>query len=91
MNKGHSKLENIKYNEFELSSYLEHLEPGLLCPLGCGDSDTLLTCSVLKSHHATASSASSDISYEDTFSADILEQKQVTELSDSYWKPKQIC
>ena len=108
---GHSKMENIKYNKFELSSYMNSpmfnnesralllalrtrtvngirkdfpgLYPDPLCPLGCGENDTLpnlLTCSVLKSHHATTSLSSSEIRYEDIFSTDIVKQKQVTEL-----------
>ena len=57
-----------------------------MCPLGCGDLDTLqniLTCSVLKQHHTSADISTSDIRYEDIFCSDIVKQKQVTELYPS--------
>ena len=55
----------------------------LSCPLKCGEDDTLenvLTCSVIRQHHATVSMTLSDVSYEDIFSNDIRKQKQATEL-----------
>ena len=59
------------------------LYPDMLCPLGCGQDDSLpniLTCSVLKSLHTSQNISSSDVKYEDIFSPDITKQKQVTEM-----------
>ena len=53
-----------------------------LCPLGCGEEDTLqnvLTCKVLLTKHNSTQLSVSDIKYQDIFSSDILKQKQVTE------------
>ena len=54
-----------------------------LCPLGCGDIDTLqnlLTCSVILSKLHTDILATHSVQYEDIFSEDITKQKEVTEL-----------
>ena len=54
-----------------------------LCPLGCGDIDTLqnlLTCSVISSKLHTDMLATHSIQYEDIYSEDITKQKEVTEL-----------
>ena len=54
-----------------------------MCPLGCGDVDTLqniLTCKILKQYHMSKDITNSDIRYEDIFAADIIKQKQATEL-----------
>ena len=111
MQKEHSKMRNIKYNKFELTSYLNSplfnnenrilllalrtrtvrgirndfrgMYADNLCPLGCGDEDTLenvLTCSVLKQHHTSKEVTSTIIKYEDVFSKDINKQQKSTEL-----------
>ena len=54
-----------------------------MCPLQCGDVDTLqniLTCKVLLQHHSTKDITSRNIRYEDVYKTDIMTQKQVTEL-----------
>ena len=54
-----------------------------MCPLGCGDLNTLqtiLTCKVLQQSYTSSDTANSDIKYEDIFSNDVGKQKQVTEL-----------
>ena len=54
-----------------------------LCPLGCGDIDTLqnlLTCSVMSSKIHTDILATHSVQYEDIYSEDITKQKEVTEL-----------
>ena len=54
-----------------------------LCPLGCGDIDTLqnlFTCSVILSKLHTDILATHSVQYEDIFSEDITKQKEVTEL-----------
>ena len=54
-----------------------------LCPLGCGEEDTLqniLSCKVLLANHSSTQISVSDIEYQDIFSPDILKQKQVTEI-----------
>ena len=54
-----------------------------MCPLGCGDTDTLqnvLTCKILTQQHVTQDITQSDVRYADIFSSDIRKQKQVTEL-----------
>ena len=60
------------------------LYPDKMCPLSCGDLDTLpnlLKCKVLSKYHSTQeTSTNSSIKYEDIFSKDIIKQKQVTEL-----------
>ena len=56
-----------------------------MCPLGCGDQDTIpniLTCSVLKNFHKSDGVAIEKLQYEDIFSNDIQKQKQVTDLYD---------
>ena len=53
------------------------------CPVGCGDEDTLqhiLACSVLRSHHHSSDISNTNIQFKHIFSADMNEQKQVTEL-----------
>ena len=63
--------------------------PGLykdkMCPLGCGNLDTIpniLTCSILKNLHKSDGVAIGKLQYEDIFSNDIQKQKQVTDLYD---------
>ena len=54
-----------------------------LCPLGCGEIDTLeniLTCTAVKLQHTSDNIATSDIKYLDIFSSDVVKQRQVTEL-----------
>ena len=54
-----------------------------LCPLKCGDTDTLknvLTCKSLLQKHSTTEISNGDIRYEDIFGADIKKQKRITEL-----------
>ena len=53
-----------------------------LCPLGCGEEDTLqnvLTCAVLLSHHKSSDLSVSAVKYEDVFSPDVRKQKAATE------------
>ena len=53
-----------------------------LCPLGCGDTDTLpniLTCRVLQANMTSLNIATDTIQYSDVFSTDVCKQKQVTE------------
>ena len=61
--------------------------PGLykdkLCPLGCGEQDTIpniLTCKVISQYHKSDSVAQEEIQYNDIFSENIQRQKQITEL-----------
>ena len=54
----------------------------VLCPLGCGDTDTLsniLTCQLLKTNMTSSNIATDTIQYSDVFSTDVVKQKQVTE------------
>ena len=54
-----------------------------MCPLGCGDIDTLqnvLTYKILLQQHVTQEITQSNVRYEDIFSSDIRKQKQVTEI-----------
>ena len=113
MKKTHSKMNNVHYDKFEISKYLNSPLfsrndrflllalrtrtlrgirsdfPGLykdrMCPLGCGDLDTIpniLTCSILKNLHKSDGVAIGKLQYEDIFSNDIQKQKQVTDLCD---------
>ena len=113
MKKTHSKMNNVHYDKFEISKYLNSPLfsrndrflllalrtrtlrgirsdfPGLykdrMCPLGCGDLDTIpniLTCSILKNLHKSDGVAIGKLQYEDIFSNDIQKQKQVTDLYD---------
>ena len=55
----------------------------ILCPLGCGELDTLeniLSCTKLKIHHTSDNVATSECKYSDIFSSDVAKQRQVTEL-----------
>ena len=58
----------------------------MVCPLGCGNNDTLpnmpnmLTCSVLQNNLHSEKVSRQKVQYEDIFSPDIVKQKQVTEL-----------
>ena len=57
--------------------------PDVTCPLQCGEDDTLqhiLECVILKSHHTNNMLSYGDMKYQDVFSADVVKQKQVTEL-----------
>ena len=61
--------------------------PGLyqdrLCPLGCGEEDTLkniITCSALKSQHSSDNLARNRVNLDDIFLSDIRKQKETTEL-----------
>ena len=107
----HSKMQNLRYINFETASYLKspyfnssdislllalrtrtvrgirsdfgNMYPNKMCPLGCGDTDTIqniLTCKVILQHHSSQHITNSDISYQDIFSSDIVKQKQATEL-----------
>ena len=65
--------------------------PGLykdkMCPLGCGDKDTIpniLKCSVLKKLQKSDDIINENIQYEDIFSNNIQKQKQVTALYDNF-------
>ena len=54
-----------------------------MCPLGCGDVDTLqnvLTCSVLKQYHTSKEVTDRNVEYNDIYSEDIFKQQKVTEL-----------
>ena len=54
-----------------------------MCPLGCGEKDTIqniLTCRVLKENYKSNEVSISEVQYENIFSQDIYKQKQVTEL-----------
>ena len=119
MQKEHSKMKNIKYNKFELSSYLNSplfnkenrilllalrtrtvrgirndfrgMYADNMCPLGCGDEDTLenvLSCSVLKQHHTSKEVTNTIIKYEDVFSKDIFKQHTATELYNQLFAEK---
>ena len=53
----------------------------ILCPLGCGDVDTLqnvLTCSVLKQYHTSKEVTDRNVEYNDIYSEDIFKQQKVT-------------
>ena len=57
-----------------------------LCPVGCGENDTIqniLTCKVLQQHHSSHDVTSSKVKYEDIFSEDVKKQKQVTQLFEN--------
>ena len=57
--------------------------PDLLCPLGCGNNDTLpniLTCSVLQNNFKSEAILSGNVKYEDIYSHDVTKQKQITDL-----------
>ena len=61
--------------------------PGLykdnLCPLGCGEQDTIpniLTCKVISQYHNSDSVTQEKVQYDDIFSDNIQKQKQITEL-----------
>ena len=59
------------------------LYPNKMCPLGCGEKDTLqniLTCKVLKQYHVSNDVTNNVIQYTDIFSSDIGKQKKVTHL-----------
>ena len=63
----------------------------VLCPLGCGDIDTLsniLTCQVLKTNMTSSSIATDTIQYSDVFSTDVVKQKHVIE---AYSQLLEIC
>ena len=69
--------------------------PGMyrLCPLGCGDSDTLpniLSCKVLKQHQTSDRLTNGNIKFEDIFSNDTYKQKQITELYENIGNQKQL-
>ena len=54
-----------------------------MCPLGCGDMDTIqniLSCKILRQNHTSVNLVSGEVKYEDIFSKDIHKQKQVTAL-----------
>ena len=54
-----------------------------MCPLGCGEKDTIqniITSRVLKENYKSNEVYISEVQYEDIFSQDIYKQKQVTEL-----------
>ena len=54
-----------------------------LCPLGCGENDTLenvLRCKILISHYRTTQLCIGNSKYDDVFSKFITKQKEVTEL-----------
>ena len=62
---------------------LRGMYPDILCPLGCGDVDTLqnvLTCSVLKQYHTSKEVTDRNVEYNDIYSEDIFKQQKVTEL-----------
>ena len=55
----------------------------IMCPLGCGKTDTLnniLTCTVLQNHFKSDSLARDNSVLTDIYSTDIHKQKQVTQL-----------
>ena len=58
--------------------------PDTLCPLLCGDEDTIehiLHCTVLKANHTSNTVTDTDsVRYDDIFVEDVRKQKQVTEL-----------
>ena len=57
--------------------------PDLLCPLGCGNNDTLpniMTCSVLQNKFRSDAILSGNVKYEDIYSTDVTKQKQFTDL-----------
>ena len=59
------------------------LYPSNLCPLGCGDIDTienLLSCRVLKQYHVSKEVTPADVKYGDIFCQNISKQQKVTEL-----------
>ena len=54
-----------------------------MCPLGCGDLDTIqniLSCKILRQNHTSGDIVSGEVIYEDIFSQDVQKQKQVTVL-----------
>ena len=54
-----------------------------MCPLKCGDMDTLqnvLKCKVLLQQHYSTEITDGDIKYEDIFGKEITKQKRITEL-----------
>ena len=64
--------------------------PGLykdkMCPLGCGDLDTIqniLSCKILRQYHTSENIVSGEINFEDIFSHDVSKQKQVTNLYEN--------
>ena len=65
--------------------------PGLykdkMCPLGCGDQDTIpniLKCNVIKKLQKSDEMIHGDVQYEDIFSKNIQKQKQVAALYDNF-------
>ena len=57
---------------------LRGMYPDILCPLGCGDVDTLqnvLTCSVLKQYHTSKEVTDRNVEYNDIYSEDIFKQQ----------------
>ena len=55
----------------------------VLCPLECGNTDTLpniLTCTVLQNYFTSNAVSSQKVVFEDVFSQDIQKQKEVTEM-----------
>ena len=55
----------------------------VLCPLGCGNSDTLeniLTCSVLQNKLNSEHLVTNAVKFEDIYSPDVTKQRQITEL-----------
>ena len=57
-----------------------------MCPVGCGDCDTLphiLTCSVIKQYYKSGDVSVGQVRYEDIFSNDVRKQKQVVELYEN--------
>ena len=67
--------------------------PGLykekVCPLGCGDLDTIqniISCKTLRQNHISKNIVSGEIQFEDIFSKDIYKQKQVTDLYENLLK-----
>ena len=57
-----------------------------LCPVGCGENDTIpniLTCKVLRQYHFSEATSIGPVQYEDIFSEDVYKQKQVTKLFEN--------
>ena len=55
----------------------------MMCPLGCGEKDTIqnvLTCRVLKQNYRSNEISICEVEFKDIFSQDINKQKQVTEI-----------
>ena len=55
----------------------------ILCPLGCGNTDTLqnvLSCTVIQKHFRSNEITTNGVVYEDVYSTDVQKQKQVADL-----------